>query len=127
MAGVRPITDTLVAVRNGALLDELSTALNKLVGEMTSTGKPGSLTLTLAFKPHKSGAIDIADDVKVKSPKEERGTTLMFATPEGNLQRNDPRQGELPGLRKVDNSNEEPVRRIDTESGEVIRGAATAA
>jgi hypothetical protein len=38
----------------------------------------------------------------VKAPKEERGTSLMFATVEGNLQREDPRQMSLPGLKSVD-------------------------
>jgi hypothetical protein len=35
-------------------------------------------------------------------PKDEKGSSLMFATPEGNLQREDPRQLKIEGLRQVD-------------------------
>jgi hypothetical protein len=34
-------------------------------------------------------------DIKVKSPKSEVGETMFWATPEGNLQRTDPSQGDL--------------------------------
>lgn len=47
------------------------------------------------------GAIEITDEIKARIPEMPRGTSLFFATPEGNLQRNDPRQGELEGLRRV--------------------------
>ena len=50
------------------------------------------------------------DDVKVKLPKEERGSSIMFSTPEGNLTREDPRQMQIEGLRTVDKSTGELKR-----------------
>lgn len=100
--GIRPFSDTLCALRFGTLTDDLSEALHELTERCTNTGKAGTLTLQLTLKPGKSGQIEVIDDIKVKLPKEEKGTTLMFATPEGNLQREDPRQLALEGLRSVD-------------------------
>lgn len=99
---MRPFTDTLNALRFGTLNDDLTEALHELTERCANTGKAGSLTLSITLKPGKGGQIEVIDDVKVKLPKEEKGTTLMFATPEGNLQREDPRQLKLDGLRSVD-------------------------
>lgn len=98
----RSYTDTLNALRFGTLSDELTDALQQLTNKCADTGRAGTITLTLALKPGKGGQIEVFDDIKVKLPKEERGSSLMFATPEGNLQREDPRQHELPGLRRID-------------------------
>lgn len=104
---VRPFTDTLSALRYGELLDELSDQLNELVTACNETGKAGSLTLTLKLKPSRGGAIEINDAVTAKVPKLERGSTLMFPTPEGNLQREDPRQMKIEGLREVPRQSDE--------------------
>ena len=75
---------------------------------MTETGRAGELRLTIKLKPGKAGQVEVSDDITVKAPKPERGTSIMFATPEGNLQREDPRQMSIEGLRSV-----------DTETGEL--------
>jgi hypothetical protein len=104
---VRPFTDTLTNLRFGRLHDELSDALNALVAACVETQKVGTLTVTLKLKPSKGGAIEILDEVKVKTPEFERGSSLMFPTPENNLVRSDPRQQELEGLRTVEQSPSE--------------------
>ena len=98
----RTVPAVIEALRFGTLTDDLTSELKKLVMAVQSTEKSGTLTLTLKLKPGKAGQIEIEDDIKVKAPKEERGTSLMFATVEGNLQREDPRQMSLPGLKSVD-------------------------
>lgn len=98
----RTFPETLSALRYGTLSDELTTKLQQLTTACADTGRAGSITLTLALKPGKGGQVEVFDDIKVKLPKEERGSSIMFATPEGNLQREDPRQHELPGLRSVE-------------------------
>jgi hypothetical protein len=60
------------------------------------------LTLVLKLKPGKGGQIEIFDEIKISMPKEEKSSSIMFATPEGNLQREDPRQMQIDGLRTVD-------------------------
>lgn len=102
MAGPKPFNDTLVQLRFGELHSELTDAINEIVHKVASTQKAGKLTLTLAFKAGKGGQIEIVDEMKVTLPKEEKGSTIMFATPEGNLQRQDPRQQTFEGIRSVD-------------------------
>jgi hypothetical protein len=67
----------------------------------------------LSLKPGKGGQIEVFDDIKVKSPKEERGSSIFFATPEGNLTRDDPKQLQIDGLRTVDMETGE-LRRVGT-------------
>lgn len=109
----RPFTDTLGALRFGTLNDDLSKALNDLVQACSNTGKTGDLKLTIKLKPGKGGQIEVFDDIKVNAPKEERGSSIMFATPEGNLQREDPRQMQIDGLRSVDMETGE-LRKVGT-------------
>lgn len=107
----RPFTDTLVALRYGQTHDELTDALNELVNRCTNTNKAGKLVLTLSLKPGKGGQLEITDDMKLTLPKEDRASTIMFATPEHNLQREDPRQRPLEGIRSVDQEVRE-VRKV---------------
>lgn len=111
MSGPRPFTDTVVALRFGTLNDDLTAEQNKLVAICASTGKVGELKLTLKLKPGKGGQIEVFDDIAVKAPKEERGSSIMFATPENNLTREDPRQMSLQGLKSVDMETGE-LRRV---------------
>jgi len=112
MAGKKPFNDTLVQLRYGTLHDELTDELNKLTEDVTRIGKGGTLTLTIKLKPtNNSGQIEIIDNIKVVTPKETKGTTIMFATPENNLSRDDPKQLSIEGLRSVDITTGE-LRRI---------------
>lgn len=108
----RPATDVIRDIRFGELLDEFSDELNTVVTAVESTGKPGSITLTLKFKPSSSGAIEVTDDVKTKIPMLAKGSSLFFATPEGNLVRDNPRQKQLPGLKQVNDAPEQPLKEI---------------
>jgi hypothetical protein len=105
--GQRLFTDTISQLRYGTLLDELTSELNTLVTKCESTGKAGELVLKIKLKPGSGGQIEVSDDLVVKSPKEPRGTTIMFSTPEGNLTREDPRQLKIEGLRAVDTATGE--------------------
>ncbi len=107
----RTFTSTVEALRFGTLGDELTDKLRDLVASCAVTGRAGAITLTLALKPGKGGQIEVFDEIKVKLPKEEKGSSLMFATPENNLQREDPRQMSLDGLRSVDQDTGE-IRNI---------------
>lgn len=112
MPGKKPFNDTIVSLRYGTLHDELTDALNKLTDDVTRTGKVGALTLSIKLKPtNNSGQIEVIDDLKVTTPKESKGTTIMFATPENNLTREDPKQLSIDGLRSVDMETGE-LRRV---------------
>ncbi len=113
MSTPRTFTSTVDALRYGTLSEELTKELVRLNQLCQDTGRAGAISLTLTLKPGKGGQIEVFDDIKVKQPKQERGSSIMFATPEGYLQRQDPRQGELEGLRTVDQETGE-LKRVAT-------------
>lgn len=106
-----PITDVLRQLRNGLMLDDMADQMQELVNAVEATGKGGSLTLKLDVKPFAKhgGAMIVKDTIKLTAPKIESSGTVLFATPEGNLQRKDPRQDDLPGIRLADDT------RVSTE------------
>jgi len=107
MAGPKPFNDTLVQLRFGELHDELTEAMNEMVKKVDASQKSGKIVLTLAFKAGKGGQLEIADDLKITLPKIEKATSILFATPEGNLQRQDPRQKTFEGIRSVEQEMEQ--------------------
>lgn len=108
---IRLFTDVIRDLRFGETLDEISAEFNNLVTAVEKTGKVGELTFKVKVKPSAAGAIEVIDDIKTKLPQLAKGTSLFFATPEGNLVRNNPRQDELPGLKEVANS-EKPMKEV---------------
>lgn len=83
-------------LRGGVAQEELSEALNECVQRSQDTGKVSTLTLTIKIKPNGStGQYHLADTIKTALPSLDKGETILFGTPEGNLQREDPRQGSL--------------------------------
>lgn len=86
------------------LADELCDTLNDMVHASTETGKVSELVLKIKMKPMggSAGQMELDTDVKAKLPQPTRGKTLMFATPDNNLQRENPKQQTLEGLRTAD-------------------------
>ena len=86
------------------LAEELADALNDMVHASTETGKASELTVKIKLKPvgGSSGQVELETDVKSKLPQPTRGKTLMFSTPNNNLQRENPKQQTLAGLRTAD-------------------------
>jgi len=88
---------TLAQLRGGKTQEELSEELNQLIQDCRATGAKGEITLTICVRPDKgdTGQYFLRPSIKTKSPKFAVGDTLFWGTPEGNLQRHDPAQGEL--------------------------------
>jgi hypothetical protein len=100
---LKSFLDTLRDIRNGAVITDLTLDLADLVGAVVATHTAGTLTLTLKVKPLGKGdenTLTILDEIKVKLPKPAKNPTVLYATDEHNLQRNDPRQPSLLGLRQ---------------------------
>jgi len=102
----KPFSDVLKQIPG--LEDEATDAINDAVHAATETGKAAEITLKIKFKPigGKAGQVELDIDVKTKLPAPTRGKTLMFATPDNNLQRENPRQQTLDGLRTADQEAE---------------------
>lgn len=87
---------TIENIYQGNLVDELNEQLTELVKACELTLKQGSITLEIKIKAQgNTGQMEIKPAVKTKIPQHERGTAIMFATPEHNLTLQDPRQGNL--------------------------------
>lgn len=115
----RPFLDLLREHRNGLTHDELSDALSDLVQAVTTERKAGKLTFTLSVKPHGDGAVMVADDLKLTIPRPTKGGSLFFATPEGALVREDPKQHKLP-LVAIETAPREPLREAPAPAARVV-------
>lgn len=92
----RPITDTLRHIGGGVFIDIASDKLAELVSAVCASGKAGRLDLTITVKPAtRGGAMHVTGKLKMTKPAEEAMEALLFATPEGNLLADDPRQSKL--------------------------------
>lgn len=89
--------ETLRQLNSGRTHEECSKSLNELVQKCRATGKKGTIQLTITVNPDNgdTGQYFLDDQIKVVKPEFKRAKTLMYGTPEGNLQRTDPNQGEL--------------------------------
>ncbi len=84
-------------------LFELGAAIRKI--QIDRGGKvSGELTLKLKLSTDNDGPCQVHFDVAVKKPKLPRSASVFWLTKKGNLQREDPRQGSLPGIREVPKS-----------------------
>lgn len=86
---------TLNTLRSGKAMEEASEALNNAVNAARDTNKAAEIKLTIKIKPDGFGRYQITDEITAKIPKLPKPTTLLWGTPEGNLQRTDPDQNEL--------------------------------
>ena len=104
-------------LRYGATQAELSEMLNECVNRARDTGKTATLTLTLKIVPDAKGegTYRIEDRSVHKLPSFERGTTIMFGTPDGNLLREDPRQRAL-DLRQVSDDRPATLKQPEVHS-----------
>ncbi|NIE67443.1 hypothetical protein [Burkholderia sp. Ax-1719] len=111
---IRPITDTLRHIGGGTFMDQASEELAALVSAVDASGKGGTLTLTIAVKKAtRGGAMHIAGKVAVKKPGDEPMEAMLFATPEGNLIAEDPRQQKL-DLKQVSGASDAPPSNLKT-------------
>lgn len=88
---------TLNQLRNGKTQEELSEKLNELIQSCRNTGQKGEIQLSITVRPDKgdSGQYFLRPTIKLKKPEFAISDTLFWGTPEGNLQRTDPAQGDL--------------------------------
>lgn len=94
-------TQVLQGLRRGQTRAELDEELTKLVNRCRETGKVGDLTLKIKVRPDDESVVSLEDQVTTKLPEFPRGKSIFFATPDGVLTRDDPRQKDL-HLKEVD-------------------------
>ena len=94
------------------LLDHAGQKFSELVNAVMANNKAGSLTLKIHVKPSTAGALAVRSEVSTVKPKGLPPESLLWATPEGNLIAEDPRQTKL-DLKPVAS---DPVRELKSVS-----------
>lgn len=100
---IRPFADFLLELEAGRPHAELGTALHDVVEAVRATGKPGSVTFTVAIQPLKDAVdvLKVSSAVKAKLPELPRPATVWFPDRAGNLRRDNPNQLAFDSLREV--------------------------
>lgn len=111
--GTRPLVATLGEIRHGSLLQEAAEELQAVVKAAEETGKAASLTIQLTVKPaSKAGGVMVLQDkITTKLPQLPAGETMVFVTPEFNIQAQDPRQIDLP-LKAVETTQPAELKKV---------------
>lgn len=98
----KPLNENLQSVRvetpDGDLVPIMDFAGQKfaeLINAVTSIEKPGTLTLKVTIKPSTAGALAVKAECAITKPKGLVAESLLWATPDGNLTCEDPRQTKL--------------------------------
>ena len=100
-------------VNSGWLDRELGEAMSEAVRAYLAHGKQAEITVKLKVTPQNisHGTVKISHDVTTRLPKEKREGGIVFATPDGNIQADDPAQGTL-NLKGTGNSEEKPLKMV---------------
>ena len=96
----RPFSTFLLEHNKGRTHDELSEQLRTVVAAVLATGKAGTITLKLTFKPTDdpdSTAIAVTDDLKATIPQN-RGGSIFYANSNHDLVRHSTEQLPFEGI-----------------------------
>lgn len=125
----KPLNENLIAVRVETeagdlvpIMDAAGDKFSELINAVTSHQKVGTLTLKIAVKPSTAGAMAVKAEVSISKPKGLPPESLLWATPEGNLIGEDPKQIKL-DLKAV---AAEPARELKEVPAEPARQLKTA-
>ena len=87
-----------IGVINSGWLDiELGEAITEATRACLAHGKQAEVTVKLKITSQniQHGTVKIAHDITTKLPKEKREGGIVYATPDGNIQADDPAQAKL--------------------------------
>ncbi|WP_186390478.1 hypothetical protein [Citrobacter freundii] len=93
-----PFSQQLAYINKGTLDAELTEALAEVIKAVRETGKKGAVTLTLncgMLNTRDENTMKVTPKVSRTIPELDRADTIMFATADGDLLRDDPSQTQL--------------------------------
>lgn len=104
MAETQSVIPIIRDADRGRVLSDMQEAIDSIVDgiEANRGVGVGKVTLTLTIKSKSEGTYTISADVKAKMPEPSRADMIMFLGDDGELQRRDPRQPDLPGVTAAD-------------------------
>lgn len=80
---------------SGAVDNDLTEQMEQVVKSVQETRLKGEMTIKIVFKPTGSNAIHVSTEGKIKRPRYAPPGSNYFATEDGALVRDDPRQQNL--------------------------------
>ncbi|EJB8473967.1 hypothetical protein HV077_21155 [Citrobacter freundii] len=93
-----PFSQQLAYINKGTLDAELTEALAEVIKAVRETGKKGDVTLKLncaMLNTRDENTMKVTPKVSRTIPELDRADTIMFATADGDLLRDDPAQTQL--------------------------------
>lgn len=128
---MKTFDEQLKMIAGGTLNEELTQALAdvlEFIDDPTKTGSP-VINISMKFSPQSGKAgqmVKIAYQVSVKWPKEKPQDFTMFMTEDGNLELNNPKQGQLFKSVKIEQPKPEVIPSfsrkpmvVNQETGEI--------
>lgn len=103
-------THALNMIDSGRAAEEASKELNGIINAVRDTNKPGEISLTIKVLPHGDGRYQLLHNIKTKQPPRQKFSTMVWGTPDGNLQKTDPNQGDF----FVQDATPKPTAVVDT-------------
>lgn len=81
----------------GVTAEEASDEMAEVLQAVKDTGRQGTITVKLTIKPEsiQAGQVSITPEITSKAPQLPRDKSLLFMTPDNNLEREDPRQKKM--------------------------------
>lgn len=103
----RDFQDILTDLDDGHVHEELTHQLREVVRACRTAKRAGSLTLKIDIRPEGERQFVINASVKPNIPTPKPGITMFFASDEGDLRKEDPKQI--------------PLKHVDQRGGRVLR------
>lgn len=102
---------------NGMVIAELTEAIHAAHSQAAATQRPAKVQLTLTIKPavmkgtpgvNHGDVLQVIAAVDSKLPKPAHDATIFFVNADGNISRNQDRQGAFPGVREIGEGGTQP-------------------
>lgn len=112
----KTFAQTLQEVSFGDAHEEATAKLSEALEAAKRLNRSASVTVQLTFRPLKNGQVEVYPKVTNAVPREELGADIMFFDETGTtVQRQDPRQRSIEGLRSVGEEKRATVREAADE------------
>jgi hypothetical protein len=101
---LRPFDAILRDMNGGRLIDELTDEMTEVIAAVRRSGKAGQIAITLKLKPRGelNEQLEVVPSIKGTKPEASRPIAIFYVNNDDGLQREDPRQHPLSGLKPAD-------------------------
>lgn len=110
LKAIQPFDAILRQINNGRLVDDITDEMTEVLEAVKLTGKAGKISITLSFHPGgpANNQMEIKPSIKGTKPELARPISIFFVNDNYGLQRDDPTQRPLPGIKPVEEIPQQP-------------------